>query len=109
MEYKNYSLEEAARIVIHDKVAALGGDGGVIGIDKNGNVVPNMSLGTHAASGVPGSVHGLLTIFNDYGSGKISREKVLSPAIELAKKGFRLTHSEAMNLNDEDGSNFANE
>ena len=77
--------------------------------DKNGNVVPNMSLGTHAASGVPGSVHGLLTIFNDYGSGKVSREKVLSPAIELAKKGFRLTHSEAMNLNDEDGSNFVNE
>lgn len=43
MEYKNYSIEEAARIVIHDKVAALGGDGGVIGIDKNGNVVMEMN------------------------------------------------------------------
>ena len=77
--------------------------------DKNGNVMPNMSLETHAASGVPGSVHGLLTIFNDYGSGKITRKKVLSRAIELATKGFRLTHSEAMKLNDEDGSNFSNE
>ena len=43
MEYKNYSIEEAARIVIHDKVAALGGDGGVIGIDKDGNVVMEMN------------------------------------------------------------------
>ena len=67
-----------------------------------------MSLETHAASGVPGSVHGLLTIFNDYGSGKISREEILSPAINLAKNGFRLSHVEAMSLNDEDGSKFSN-
>ena len=43
MEYKNYSIEEAARIVIHDKVAKLGGDGGVIGIDREGNVVMEMN------------------------------------------------------------------
>ena len=29
--------------MIHDKVAALGGDGGVIGIDKDGNVVMEMN------------------------------------------------------------------
>ena len=43
MEYKNYSIEEAARIVIHDKVAKLGGDGGVIGIDREGNIVMEMN------------------------------------------------------------------
>ena len=43
MEYKNYSIEKAARIVIHEKVAALGGDGGVIGIDKEGNIVMEMN------------------------------------------------------------------
>tara|TARA_Y100001970_G_scaffold179469_1_gene218390 strand:+ start:1547 stop:2494 length:948 start_codon:yes stop_codon:yes gene_type:complete len=43
MEYKNYSIEEAARIVIHDKVTKLGGDGGVIGIDREGNVVMEMN------------------------------------------------------------------
>jgi len=77
--------------------------------EQNGNVIPGMSLETHAASGVPGSVHGLLTLFNDYGSGKISREEILSPAINLAKNGFRLSHVEAMSLNDEDGSKFSND
>ena len=39
MEYKGISLKEAARTVIHDKVAKLGGDGGIVAVDKNGNMV----------------------------------------------------------------------
>jgi beta-aspartyl-peptidase (threonine type) len=39
MEYKNISLAEAAKEVIQNKLPALGGDGGIIAIDKNGNVV----------------------------------------------------------------------
>lgn len=38
MEYKGVSLQEAAREVIHDKVGGLGGDGGIVAIDKEGNV-----------------------------------------------------------------------
>ena len=38
MEYKNLSLKEAADEVIMKKLPALGGDGGVIAIDKNGNI-----------------------------------------------------------------------
>ncbi|MFT5071542.1 MAG: beta-aspartyl-peptidase (threonine type) [Planctomycetota bacterium] len=38
MEYKGVSLEEAAREVIQEKVPALGGDGGIVAIDKDGNV-----------------------------------------------------------------------
>lgn len=38
MEYKGVSLEEAAREVIQVKVPALGGDGGIVAIDKDGNV-----------------------------------------------------------------------
>ena len=38
MEYKGSSLEDAAREVIHVKVGALGGDGGIVAIDKDGNV-----------------------------------------------------------------------
>lgn len=38
MEYKGYSLEEAAREVILKKLTAIGGEGGVIGVDKDGNV-----------------------------------------------------------------------
>ena len=38
MEYKNLSLKEAANEVIMKKLSALGGDGGVIAIDKDGNI-----------------------------------------------------------------------
>jgi beta-aspartyl-peptidase (threonine type) len=37
MEYRGMSLEEAAQTVL-DKVAKLGGTGGLIAIDKNGNI-----------------------------------------------------------------------
>ncbi len=38
MEYSKMSLEKAANNLIHKKLTEMGGDGGVIGIDKNGNV-----------------------------------------------------------------------
>lgn len=38
MEYKGMTLQEAASEVIQKKVPALGGDGGVVAIDKDGNV-----------------------------------------------------------------------
>lgn len=38
MEYKGLTLEEAAREVIQKKIPALGGDGGIIAIDHDGNV-----------------------------------------------------------------------
>lgn len=38
MEYKGMSLQEAARKVIQKKVTAIGGDGGIVAIDKDGNV-----------------------------------------------------------------------
>jgi beta-aspartyl-peptidase (threonine type) len=38
MEMKGLSLEEAANIVIHEKLTQLGGTGGLIAIDHNGNV-----------------------------------------------------------------------
>lgn len=38
MEYKNMSLVEAADIVINQKLVTAGGDGGIIAIDKNGNI-----------------------------------------------------------------------
>ena len=38
MEYKGVTLKEAAREVIQKKVPALGGDGGIVSIDKDGNV-----------------------------------------------------------------------
>ena len=39
MEYKGLSLEEAANEVIQKKLTQLGGDGGIVAVDKNGNMV----------------------------------------------------------------------
>lgn len=38
MEYGGASLEEAANAVIMKKLPALGGDGGIIGLDRKGNI-----------------------------------------------------------------------
>ena len=38
MEYKEISLKEATHTVIQEKLTQLGGTGGVVAIDKNGNV-----------------------------------------------------------------------
>lgn len=37
MEYKALSLQEAMDIVVHDKLLKIGGEGGMIGVDANGN------------------------------------------------------------------------
>jgi L-asparaginase / beta-aspartyl-peptidase len=39
MEYKGLSLQEAVRVVVHDKLPLLDGDGGLIAIDRNGHIV----------------------------------------------------------------------
>lgn len=38
MEYKGLSLADAAKLVIHEKIPTLGGDGGIIALDANGNI-----------------------------------------------------------------------
>lgn len=51
MEYKGLSLKEAARVVVQDKLAPVGGEGGLIAIDAAGNVtLPFNSEGMYRAS-----------------------------------------------------------
>ena len=68
-------------------------------LDKNGNVIEGKSLYTYFASGVPGSVDGLLKAWQDHGSGNISLQQLLDPAIDLAESGFDLSHYEATRFN----------
>ncbi len=37
MEYKGLNLEEAMKMVVHDKLMKIGGEGGMIGVDAAGN------------------------------------------------------------------------
>jgi len=66
-------------------------------LDAQGNVVPGMSVSTHSASGVPGSVDGMVAIHKKYG--KLTWAEDLQPAIDLAAKGFKITQNFANDLN----------
>lgn len=39
MAYKGLSLQEAVRVVVHEKLPPLDGDGGLIAVDRNGDIV----------------------------------------------------------------------
>ena len=68
-------------------------------LDDFGNVIPGESLYTRAGSGVPGTVEGLIRAFEDHGSGKLSLQEILKPAIKLSEEGFYLSYYEAQRLN----------
>jgi len=38
MEYKGMSLKEACQLVVYDKLVKIGGEGGLIALDNNGNI-----------------------------------------------------------------------
>ncbi|HEY9194782.1 MAG TPA: gamma-glutamyltransferase, partial [Mucilaginibacter sp.] len=66
-------------------------------LDSAGNVIPDMSLYTHQASGVPGSVDGMAEAHRKYG--KLKWADLVQPAVNLARNGFRLTKRAANDLN----------
>jgi len=66
-------------------------------LDDSGNYAPDVARKGHLASGIPGSVAGMLKAHSDLGN--LSREEVLRPAIELANNGFSITHRQARRLN----------
>tara|TARA_Y100001968_G_scaffold332120_1_gene389121 strand:- start:4863 stop:6596 length:1734 start_codon:yes stop_codon:yes gene_type:complete len=68
-------------------------------LDENKSIIPGMSLYSQASSGVPGTVDGLIRALEDYGSGNISLREAINPAINLAERGFLLSHYEARQLN----------
>ena len=66
-------------------------------LDSLNEVVEDMSLFTHAASGVPGSVDGMIEAHRKYGN--LPFEQVIQPAIDLAKNGFYVAEKQADKLN----------
>ncbi|MBN8679822.1 MAG: gamma-glutamyltransferase [Chitinophagales bacterium] len=65
--------------------------------DSLGRVQPNKSRIGALACGVPGTVDGMWEA--QFYHGRLSWGEVVTPAIELADKGFQITEQEAQNLN----------
>ena len=64
-------------------------------LDQEGNYSRNLALFSHKSSGVPGTVDGLIRIFNDYGSGNFTLDEILSYAIDYAENGHAINKSSA--------------
>ncbi len=67
-------------------------------LDQDGNVIPELSTQGHLASGVPGSVDGMVEAHKKYGT--LPWKDLLQPAIDLALNGFTLTEREATWFNE---------
>src|SRR6201994_2159693 len=61
-------------------------------LDAQGKVVSNRSLDGYLAVGVPGTVMGLETAREKYGT--LPRPVLIAPAIKLAEEGFALTRGD---------------
>jgi len=66
-------------------------------LDSVGNPIVPKSLYGQLASGVPGSVDGMVEAHKKYG--KLSWAAVIQPAIDLAQNGFPITKLQASELN----------
>ena len=66
-------------------------------LDQSGNIVKGLSTETHLASGVPGTVDGMINIHSKYGV--LQFKDVIQPAINLAYNGFPVTKGQADDLN----------
>jgi len=73
-------------------------------LDAQGNVVEGASTIGYLSIGIPGSVAGLAYAESKYG--KLSLDKVMAPAIRLAKDGFPLAWEDARDLKDEELAKF---
>ena len=64
--------------------------------DAQGNVIPKMSTVGYKAVGVPGSVKGL--VYAEQHFGKLGLERVIAPAIRLAREGYALSWLDANSM-----------
>jgi gamma-glutamyltranspeptidase / glutathione hydrolase len=73
-------------------------------LDSTGAVVPDLSLDTHRAAGVPGTVAGTWLAHRRFGA--LPWARLLEPAIRLAERGFALPARTAADFATEDRNNF---
>ncbi len=62
-------------------------------LDEDGEALPDKSRSGHLASGVPGTVDGMVKAHEKLGS--MDWSQLVNPAIKLAEEGFELTEDEA--------------
>lgn len=74
-------------------------------LDAEKNVIPDLSTVGYKASGVPGTVAGL--VYAQQHFGKLTLVQDMAPAIHFAAEGYVLSEEEAQNLHNRNLSRFA--
>ena len=73
-------------------------------LDAQGNVLPDSNLNSsvvgYRSIGVPGSVAGLVYAEKKYG--RLSLQKVIAPALKLARDGFSLAYEDAQDIKEDE-------
>jgi gamma-glutamyltranspeptidase / glutathione hydrolase len=73
-------------------------------LDAQGNVIPDASIIGYRSAGVPGSVAGLAYAQKHWG--KLRLQRVMQPALRLAREGFTLTYEDSESFKDEHLAQF---
>ncbi|WP_374763699.1 gamma-glutamyltransferase [Yunchengibacter salinarum] len=84
-----YLAEEARTIAIDYREMAPAGAGRDLFLDENGDVDKRLARFSGKASGVPGTVMGMIHALEKYGT--LPLKTVMAPAIRLAEEGFPMT------------------
>ncbi len=74
-------------------------------LDAQGNVIPQSSILGYKAIAVPGSVAGMAYAEKKWG--KLPLQKVIAPAIHLAREGFPLSYEDAQDFRKQSLASFA--
>ena len=67
-------------------------------LDKEGNVIPKLSVNGALAAGVPGSIAAIFEVHKKFG--KLPLKDLFQPAIDLAEKGIIVTEKEKVKLDE---------
>lgn len=81
--------KDKKQIMIDGREVAPGSAHKDMYLDKDGKVVPRLSLDGALAAGIPGEIAALVHLSENYGN--LPLEKTLAPAIKIANDGFAVT------------------
>ena len=96
-------VDGAVRFIDYREKAPAAATAGMY-LDASGNVIENASLVGYKAVAVPGSVAGMVYAAKKYG--KLPLQRLMSPAIKLAREGYPLAWEDAKDLQDRQLARF---
>lgn len=97
----NVHMADGSEVVIDYREVAPMAQDAYTWLDETGEVKNGNANSVGAlATGVPGTVAGLEYALEHYGSGKLTRQQIMQPAIDLATNGYVIGGTTAAAIND---------